>query len=180
MAKVDRRVLKSQQAIKTALVDLMAEKPFDAITVRDIADRANVNRGTIYLHYQDKFDLLDKVIEEHMTKLRELCQWASDLTFAEGNYVWFDYFANHYVFFSTMLTTKSAAYFRSRFLELVIEEYRVDVDVIEKNSGLNDDVVLQFFGSAVVGSVEWWFKNGMPIPPRVIARQTGVLLDRNL
>lgn len=67
----------------------MAEKSFDDITIQDIADRADVNRGTIYLHYTDKFDLLDKIVEEHINKLRELCQSASEMTFQEGNYVWF-------------------------------------------------------------------------------------------
>lgn len=130
MSKVDRRVLKSQEAIKKAVLELMAEKNFDEVTIQDIADRANVNRGTIYLHYTDKFELLDRVVEEHMNKLRELCQSASEMTFAEGNYVWFEYFASNYLFFSTMLTTKSAAYFRSRFLDLVVQEYRAENEKI--------------------------------------------------
>ncbi|MFM9279394.1 TetR/AcrR family transcriptional regulator [Paenibacillus jiagnxiensis] len=181
MAKVDRRTLKSQEAIKKAVLELMAEKDFDDITIRDISDRADVNRVTIYLHYTDKFDLLAKIIEEHISNLRELCQSASEMTFKEGNYVWFEYFANNHIFFSTMLNTKSAAYFRSRFLDLVVEEYKVEVDVTKgKNQGLSEDVILQFFGAAVVGAVEWWFRNDMPLPPRVIAEQTGVLLDRNL
>lgn len=182
MSKVaDRRVLKSQAAIKQAVLELMTEKNFDEITIQDIADRANVNRGTIYLHYADKFDLLEKVVEEHLNKLRELCQSASEMTFTEGNYVWFEYFSSHYLFFSTMLTTKSAAHFRSRFLDLVVQEYQAEFDVAEGvNQGLDKEMILQFFGSAVVGAVEWWFKNGMPLPPRAMAEQTGMLLDRNL
>ncbi|MNC43146.1 hypothetical protein D3C75_919960 [compost metagenome] len=128
----------------------------------------------------DKFDLLDKIIEEHINNLRELCQSASEMTFKEGNYVWFEYFAENHLFFSTMLNTKSAAYFRSRFLDLVIQEYKVEVDVTEgKNLGVHEEVFLQFFGAAVVGAVEWWFKTGMPLTPRVMAEQTGILLDRN-
>jgi AcrR family transcriptional regulator len=181
MAKVDRRIIKSQEAIKKAVIELMAEKPFDDITIQEIADRANVNRGTIYLHYTDKYDLLDKLIEEHMGNLRELCRAASDMTFEEGNYVWFEYFENNYLFFSTMLSSKGAPYFRRRFLELVIEEFKPEIDVSNgKNQGLREEVILQFFASAVVGIVEWWFKNGMPLPARVIAEQTGRLLDRNL
>jgi AcrR family transcriptional regulator len=180
MANVDRRVLKSQEAIKNAVLELMAEKNFDDITIRDISDRANVNRGTIYLHYMDKYDLLDKIIEEHINNLRELCQSAAEMTFKEGNYIWFDYFADNHLFFSIMLNTKSAAFFRIRFLDLVVQEYKVEVDVSEgKNQNLSEDIILQFFGAAVVGTVEWWFRNGMPIPPRVIAEQTGTLLDRN-
>jgi AcrR family transcriptional regulator len=181
VTKVDRRIAKSQIAIKNAVIELMSEKSFDDITIQDIADRADVNRGTIYLHYMDKYDLLDKMIEEHIENLRELCQSASEMTFQEGNYVWFEYFERNYLFFSTMLASKGAPYFRSRFLDLVIEEYKDEVNVTEgKNNGLNDVVILQFFGSAIVGAVEWWFKNGMPLPARVMAEQTGALLDRNL
>jgi AcrR family transcriptional regulator len=180
MSKVDRRIAKSQIAIKNAVIELMSEKSFDDITIQDIADRADVNRGTIYLHYTDKYDLLDKMIEEHINNLRELCESASEMTFQEGNYVWFDYFEHNYLFFSTMLASKGAPYFRSRFLDLVIEEYKSEVDIKEgKNHGLNEDVILQFFGSAIVGAVEWWFKNGLPMPARVMAEQTGALLDRN-
>lgn len=63
MAKVDRRILKTQESLKKAVIELMTEKKFDDITIQNIADRANVNRGTIYLHYQDKYDLLDKLTE---------------------------------------------------------------------------------------------------------------------
>lgn len=181
MTKVDRRIAKSQEAIKKAVIELMTEKSYDDITIQDIADRANVNRGTIYLHYTDKYDLLDKMIEEHMNNLRELCQSAHDLTFQEGNYVWYEYFERNYLFFSTMLASKGAPYFRNRFLTLVIEEFKADVVLNEgMNKGLNEEVLLQFFGSAVVGAVDWWFKNGMPLPARAMAEQTGALLDRNL
>lgn len=180
MSKVDRRITKSQEAIKKAVTELMSEKSFDDITIQDIANRADVNRGTIYLHYTDKYDLLDKMIEEHINNLRELCQSASEMTFQEGNYVWFEYFERNYLFFSTMLASKGAPYFRSRFLELIVDEYKPEVDTTEgKNQGLSEDVILQFFASAIVGAVEWWFKNEMPLPARIMAEQTGALLDRN-
>lgn len=60
MSKIDRRILKSREAIKNAVVQLMSEKNFDDITIQDISDQANVSRGTIYLHYVDKYDLLGK------------------------------------------------------------------------------------------------------------------------
>lgn len=44
MTKRDRRVVKSQEAIKKAILELMTEKNFEDITIRDISDRANVNR----------------------------------------------------------------------------------------------------------------------------------------
>ena len=63
-ARVDPRVTRTQKLIRAALVSLLGEKSFESITVQDIADRATVNRATVYAHYTDKFALLDAIIRE--------------------------------------------------------------------------------------------------------------------
>jgi AcrR family transcriptional regulator len=179
MPKVDRRILKSQEAIKKAIIELMSEKNFDDITILDISDRANVNRGTIYLHYEDKYNLLDKLIEEHIDVLRETCRAASELEFTESTLIWTEYFERNYSFFSMMLASKGAPYFRGRFLDFLIEEFANEVDVTKgKNEGLNDDLLVRFVASAFVGVVEWWFTNERPVPHHVLAEQLGTLLER--
>ncbi|WP_109687498.1 TetR/AcrR family transcriptional regulator [Tumebacillus permanentifrigoris] len=181
MSKVDRRILKSQEAIKKAFLELMSDKNFDDITIQDISDRANVSRGTIYLHYADKFDLLNKLIGEHINEMRKICHSASELDYHEGNLPWFAYLESHYLFFSTMLASKGAPSFRSQFTEFLIEEFKEEVDTTAgKNHGLHEDVLLQFIVTSYVGIVEWWITNGMPHPPHVMAEQVGVLLERNL
>ena len=111
MAKVDRRVLKTQESLKKAVIALMTEKNFDDITIQDIADRANINRGTIYLHYQDKYDLLDKLIETHIKELGKWghghVRWACSMVLDP----YFEYFEKNYLFFSTMLARKGALIF---------------------------------------------------------------------
>ncbi|MFD1774848.1 TetR/AcrR family transcriptional regulator [Paenibacillus rhizophilus] len=179
MAKVDRRILKTQEAIKKAVVELVTEKDFDSITIQEISDRANVSRKTIYLHYTDKFDLLDKLIEEHINELREICE--SESTSSEGNFSWFEYFEEKYSFFSVMPASKGAPFFRKRFLEFVIEDIRNGWEMTEgKKSGLSEDVLVQFFAPAYVGLVEWWFKYEMPYPPHIMEEQVGNILEKNL
>jgi len=56
--KIDRRVQRTRQALRNALVTLMLEKSYEKITIQEIIDRANVGRATFYNHYQDKDDLL--------------------------------------------------------------------------------------------------------------------------
>jgi len=181
MTKVDRRILKSQEAIKKALIELMSEKNFDQITIQDISDRANVSRRTIYLHYMDKFDLLDKLIEEHINKLKELAEASSELDFIDGNIIWFEYFENNYLFFSTMLSNKGASSFRSQFLEYVIKGLTDEVNVKEgKNKGLNEEIILRFIAGAYVELVEWWFLNKMPFSPKIMAERIGILIERIL
>ncbi|MEI4620452.1 TetR/AcrR family transcriptional regulator [Bacillus cereus] len=178
---IDRRIVKTKEAIKNAFVELMSEKNFDQITIQDITDRANIGRRTFYSHYLDKYDLLDKFTEEHINELEKICAWSSDLDFIDANVIWFEYLENNYSFFSTLLKSKGAPYFRSRFLEFVIKELKDEVNVNEgKNQGLNKDVIIQFLGVAIVGIVESYFTNELNEPSRVVAEQVGILLERNL
>ena len=66
------RVKRTRQLIQDAFVALVGEKGFENVTVQHIAERAPVNRATFYSHYHDKYDLLDKSIEEMLEKLTEL------------------------------------------------------------------------------------------------------------
>jgi hypothetical protein len=118
---------------------------------------------------------------EHINELRKLCESTSEMDFIDGGLFWFKYFESNYLFFSTMLASKGAPYFRSQFLELLTEELKDEVDITKgKNQGLNEDVILQFIVTSYVGIVEWWITNGMPYPPNVMAEQVGILLERNL
>lgn len=55
--KGDRRVCRTRRSLSDALVGLILEKRFDAITVQEVIDRADVGRSTFYAHYRDKEDL---------------------------------------------------------------------------------------------------------------------------
>jgi AcrR family transcriptional regulator len=58
VTKPDRRVRRTRQALQSALLDLMAEKGYEAVTIQDIIDRADIGRSTFYNHYTNKDDLL--------------------------------------------------------------------------------------------------------------------------
>jgi len=179
LTKVDRRIAKSQEAIKNALIELMNGKNFDQITLQDISDRANVSRRTIYLHYTDKFDLLDKLIEEHINKLEELFKELSEVDFITSGQAIFEYFQKNYLFFSTMLVGGGADNFRAQYVEFSVELLKGEVNTAEgKNKGLSEDIIVRFVSAAYVEVVEWWLKNEMPYPPRVMAEQVGLLIKR--
>lgn len=61
--KQDLRVRRTRQALQQALMDLLKQTSFDAITVNDIAERARINRVTFYAHYEDKYDLLEHMMQ---------------------------------------------------------------------------------------------------------------------
>ena len=70
--KVDRRVLRTRDALGDALVTLMHEKPFEAITVQHVLDRAGVSRSTFYTHYSDKNDLFLGDVEDFFEMMSTL------------------------------------------------------------------------------------------------------------
>ena len=60
----DRRVRRTKKLLKQGLSELMKEKDFKDISVKDITDRMDLNRGTFYLHYNDIYDLLEKIEDD--------------------------------------------------------------------------------------------------------------------
>jgi len=75
---LDRRVQKTRKLLQDALIELVAEKGYEAVSIREILDKANVGRSTFYSHFEDKdqllhsiLDRLDELFEEHKNRLSE-------------------------------------------------------------------------------------------------------------
>lgn len=68
---VDPRVMRTRQLIIVAFNELIAQKDFNQITIKEITERATINRATFYAHYLDKYELLDIVLSEQMKVLME-------------------------------------------------------------------------------------------------------------
>ena len=66
-----RSALRSRKLINDALADLLQEKPLDKITVTDVVNRAGINRGTFYAHYADIPDVINHLIQNTFSKIRE-------------------------------------------------------------------------------------------------------------
>ena len=73
---LDRRVQKTRKLLQEALIELVAEKGYEALTIQEILDQANVGRSTFYTHFQDKDQLLnsilarlDELLEQHKKQL---------------------------------------------------------------------------------------------------------------
>lgn len=72
MAKAEyRSAVRSRKMINEALADLLTEKPLDKITVTDVVTRADINRGTFYAHYKDIPDVVDHLIQQTFSAIRE-------------------------------------------------------------------------------------------------------------
>lgn len=70
--KPDERIRRTHQRLGSALVQLIAQKPIDDITVQQVLDRASVGRSTFYLHFRDKNDLLLSQLEMFLETMSTL------------------------------------------------------------------------------------------------------------
>lgn len=178
---MDRRIRKTREAILEAFVGLMAEKDFEHITMNDIADRADINRGTIYLHYMDKFDLLNQCIETHLSQLFESCLVGDDTAQAPSKDALlrtFNYLEQHAFLYTTLLVNKGVPTFRNRLTTVILQGLDEYINMSGINRGMNKEVMAQFLASATVGVLEWWMTHSMPCPVTDIVDQLWSLLER--
>lgn len=70
--KEDRRIRRTQRLLKESLAELMSEKSFNNITIKDITEKADLNRGTFYLHYTDTYGLLKAMEQDVLEDFQEM------------------------------------------------------------------------------------------------------------
>ena len=81
--KLDPRVKRTRSLILQSFGDLLAEKSFDAISVQDVTDKAQINRATFYKHFVDKYALLDYWVQQRFrqeieTRMLDACHYTPD------------------------------------------------------------------------------------------------------
>ena len=72
MKKEDGRVRITRQMIRTALLNLLREKPLQHITVRELCEKASINRGTFYAHYDDIYDLMEQIEQSMFNEFKAI------------------------------------------------------------------------------------------------------------
>src|SRR5512135_1559032 len=126
--KLDPRVVRTRQMLRDALVELIEEKGFDALTVQDITDRAELNRATFYLHYRDRQDLLENSLRDAIDELMadlgtsadEQGQLVSDESPRPITAV-FEHVAQHAHFYRVMLSAEGVPAFSAGVRDYMAE-----------------------------------------------------------
>ena len=70
--KQDRRIRKTRAILKQSLISMMKEKSIKHITVKEICEKADINRGTFYLHYTDVYDMFEQIENEFFNELKDV------------------------------------------------------------------------------------------------------------
>jgi len=175
---MDRRIQKTRQAIVDTFVELLNEKGFDKITINDIANRANINRGTFYLHYVDKFDLLDKCIETYVEPLLQQCANTTDTsTDAIALQSIFEYLEKNFTIYKLLLSNEGAGFFSNRLYSIIAQSLTEVITLKPENNAFSNGVTIHFLTSGFIGILEWWVNNSMPCNVQEITDQLMFLIE---
>lgn len=183
MVKVDRRVIKTRESINKAFIKLLSEKSFESITINDIANSADINRGTLYLHFNDKYDLMEKVIENHLKGLTDSCTLKKNsktITYNENPLMpILEYFEENYLFYYTMLNNGYGQCFRKKLIQVITNGMN-EMYVEGINPKADKEISTQFIANAIVGTIEWWIKNKMHISSIKLSEDMWYLLENSM
>ncbi|WP_066637943.1 TetR/AcrR family transcriptional regulator [Desulfolucanica intricata] len=179
----DRRIIRTKRLIRDALTELMEEKGFEGITVNELTAKADINRGTFYLHYRDKHDLLKQSEDEIIQEINEIIKAAQQLVpIGAKNYnqqpehfpfivKLFEYLLENSDFMKVILGPKGDPSFQVKLKEVLrnnLLESFVKIDQKEEMM-VPIEYLIAYVCSAHLGVIQHWLESGMKKSPQDMA-----------
>jgi len=160
---MDRRVERTRKLIVETFIKLLREKGFEKITVNEIADRADINRGTVYLHFLDKYDILEKCIDRYVEELLSQCSDSHEISFQEDAMSKvFSYLEEHMDMYKLLLENDKYGIFRKKFSNALLRQIDMAMTLMSKEVVMAGEIAPQFLVNGLLGVIEWWIGNNMP------------------
>jgi AcrR family transcriptional regulator len=177
----DLRVLRTRKMLQKALIELTSEKGFANVTIRDITERAMVNRSTFYRHYLDKYDLLGQYLDELYTLIDS--QGEDDPLVdrsdqragkqSDGLVSLLRHMQMNADFYRVMLGEKGDAAFCIQSFRRYIEKgmHQMLTTKVQQVDPSKPplDLIVSYLLHAGAGAIVWWLENDQPATPEQIA-----------
>jgi AcrR family transcriptional regulator len=168
--KTDRRVQRTRELLQKALIELIGERGYDAITIQDIVDHANVGRTTFYLHYTSKDDLLMScheviVSEFHFGPLYPLSR--EELLSSEapaGMCRAYRHLEEARAVLHPIFQGKDSLLILRRLRDWMAQEIEASLRAAfaEADSTIPLDVLAHYLAGAQIALVQWWLQKRQP------------------
>ncbi len=170
--KKDRRVRYTKMVLKQSLLTLLRDRPIEKITVKEICELADINRGTFYTHYTDPYDLLAHIENELYSEI--LAAIESSLK-AEAISGLLEEIFEYIVKNAELCKILFGDYGDKEFIRRVMFIAR-DQSVAQWKKlmpSVTDeqlDLLYMFYANGCVAMIQYWLQNGMKESPRELAR----------
>ena len=167
--KMDRRIQRTRENLRDALMAIILEKGYEAVTVQDVIDRANVGRSTFYSHFQDKDDLflsgfeaLRDQFETHLANLSPENQDPWNLSL-----MMFQHAQGHLHAYKAMAGKQGgnvALGHIHRYLTSLMYEHMKAHLSQQKDVKIPPEVIAHYLVSSFTALLTWWLDRDMPYP----------------
>ncbi len=165
----DRRVERTQQLLQEALLSLIKEKEFDAVSVQEIIDRANVGRATFYAHFDNKQDLLASGFDGLQAALKERQREAlsrgstADERLFAFTYHLFAHVYEHRHAFPAFVGKRGGAVIQHLFRAMLARTVRDEMRAMAPpgDTAVPIEAAVQFTAGALFGLLMWWMDGRM-------------------
>ena len=167
--KEDRRIRKTKSAIKRAFTDLLKKKDLDKITVQDISNQADINRGTFYLHYKDKYMLLTDMEDECISQIWSSTQFNQLDTSTPENTA--DDFINNILtkvlqhisdnmdFYHTILQLERKSRLEEKIHSLMKENMQKYISIDHEIEGIPEMYFHSYVTGATISIIKYWVQD---------------------
>ncbi|MGN8644540.1 TetR/AcrR family transcriptional regulator [Gracilibacillus sp. HCP3S3_G5_1] len=163
--KLDRRKKYTQMVLKNSLIQLMNEKTFSSITVKEVCLRADINRSTFYTHFNDVQDLLDSIEEEiieEMNKSLQALKFAKEEESIKMTEKLLEYVRERKEIFEALLENNTGTSFEKRMMDIA------KLCVMDNTPITNTEVASYLSTFIISGSVhvikDWLFNDHKQSP----------------
>ena len=171
----DRRIARTRATLQHALISMTLKKGYDATTIKDICDEANVGRSTFYAHFTSKDELkrsgLDNLRKLLAAKQREaLAADDGETRRLSFSLTLFEHARDHKELYRALAGSRGGAIGLSTIRQIVSDLVRDEIAVSDKNSAeaIPRELVVQFLVGAYMAVLTWWLDRGAKLPPQRI------------
>jgi AcrR family transcriptional regulator len=158
---VDRRVRRTQRLLSDALLALIVEKGIDAITIKEITERADVAYVTFFRHYKDKEELLLQRLDEELVALRTGAEAAARAVDAGGaerakGRLIFTYARENEALYRALFGSQGAWRVRAAALQAIAEVFLETCSPLHGSRAIPPALAAHHMAASLLAMIDWW------------------------
>jgi probable dihydroxyacetone kinase regulator len=172
----------TKEALAEALKKMLAVKPIDKITVKDLVEECGVNRQTFYYHFDDVYDLMEWVFEEDANRVLP-SEIGTDIVserWRECVRIYFRYLLDNRSMVLNIFNSQNRSYMLRYYRERLrgcVHGFAVIVSEGKNIDWADLEYVVDFYVNGVVGLISMWLDNNMELPPEYTQERLMKMLE---
>ncbi|MBI1276562.1 MAG: TetR family transcriptional regulator [Anaerolineaceae bacterium] len=173
--KVDRRIRRTQKLLAEALVALARKQGYDAVTIRDITEYADVSYSTFFRHYADKDALLMDMIQNTVVELRTLI--GENRPSSDSGKVLFEHVADNQPLYRVLLGGHNSSAIVQRLQEIIFDIIMA-FEANNADSTIPREIKANHVATAILALLKWWLDHDTPYSPERMGEIYAALILR--